>query len=132
MLIDKNLVHEWIKNSSFWRTSVKFEESTIEFPYYVESENVTNIEEFSKLLQFCTFIDIDKIPYSIYIYGYYNKNEVSEYFKKKLSNDHSERFINYLRPFNRDNFEYYSKILDKFKSLKEYPDNVPNQFSHHN
>jgi len=121
MLIEKNLVQNFIKESCFWRTNLEFEESTIEFPYYVESENVTNIEEFAKLLKFCTFIDIDQIPYSIYIYAYYNMREVIKFFENKLSNIHYQNTFQFLHNTPLDN------CLTRLREL-DYPEIIKTKF----
>lgn len=128
MLVNKHLVKNWIKNSELWRTFEQFDEEYLEFTYYVEDENVTNLQEFIDMLQFCTYINIDKIPFSVYIYGYYNRKEVLGWFENKLDNVHSRKFrksgklIKSIKQMDVTLHDLgYSKIIrDKLNIFKEY------------
>src|SRR5258708_10042629 len=92
MEILKEDVPDWMKKGGLYRTMAENDDDHIIFPIYVADDNVENSSKFSTLIEFSKFTLLDEYPLSIYIYGYYNKDEVIKYLEDKLKNEHYDYF----------------------------------------
>lgn len=132
-------VPEWIQKGELYRgMNPESDDDVLTFYQYVESYNVTNIEEFGKLIEFTKYAELDEYPYSIYVYGYYDQETVEEYLfeklrdshydavekeKQKLSGDY-EGFYSFVKSYLTNNYsanlhqKYLDTITEKYEKFK--------------
>lgn len=102
-------VPQWIRKSEWFKNNQDI--NPIIFPMKILSQNIGNIEEWKILVNFCCMIDVE-YPYTVYTYGYYNKEEVIEYLLSELDNEHYRYYIE-----NCKSIKESGKLYDKFVEI---------------
>uniref|UniRef100_A0A6C0AG80 Uncharacterized protein n=1 Tax=viral metagenome TaxID=1070528 RepID=A0A6C0AG80_9ZZZZ len=86
MLIKFKEIPEWLHKSQLYRDFDEDSEEEIEVKYLKDNEEINNFADFKNILKVSSFWALDKIPYTVYVYAYYNKEEVENYLKTKIDN----------------------------------------------
>uniref|UniRef100_A0A6C0AF18 Uncharacterized protein n=1 Tax=viral metagenome TaxID=1070528 RepID=A0A6C0AF18_9ZZZZ len=92
MLVKFKDIPEWLHESQLYRDFDEDSEEEIEVKYLKDSEEINNFTEFKYILKISSFWSLDKIPYTVYVYAYYNKEEVENYLKIKTNNIYIDKY----------------------------------------
>uniref|UniRef100_A0A6C0AF20 Uncharacterized protein n=1 Tax=viral metagenome TaxID=1070528 RepID=A0A6C0AF20_9ZZZZ len=92
MLIKFKDIPEWLHESQLYRDFDEEDEEEIEIKYLKDNEEVNNFTDFKYILKVSSFWALDKIPYTVYVYAYYNKEEVENYLKIKTNNIYIDKY----------------------------------------
>uniref|UniRef100_A0A6C0AFA2 Uncharacterized protein n=1 Tax=viral metagenome TaxID=1070528 RepID=A0A6C0AFA2_9ZZZZ len=103
MLVKFKDIPEWLHKSQLYRDFDEDSEEEIEVKYLKDNEETNNFTEFKKVLKVSSFWALDKIPYTVYVYAYYNKEEVENYLKIKTNNIYIDKYEEIKIDFYRGN-----------------------------
>lgn len=125
--VHNSQIKEWMKKGGLWRGMDDTEEYIL-LPKYVENDDVSNIEEFGNLLEFSRVMILDEYPYSLYIYAYYNLEEVKEYLLTLLDNHHRRYYFKNLGKIE-DPVKFFNKSVG-YMNKSDFPQREKEEYFH--
>lgn len=125
MNVLKSEVKEWIKQGQLWRTIEETDDEYVTLPMFIESDDVKNLEDFKKLLEFSRIMLLDEYPMTLYLYAHFNNKEVQEYLMSLLRNKHYDYITS--EELRRNKWNYPMKTIEYIEN-SDFPENIKKDY----
>lgn len=114
-------IPEWLKNGDLYRSFDPNDEE-VNIDFIRTNEEVNNLDDFKEVLNVSLYWILDKFPYTLFVYAYYNNSEVLNYLETKSENKYLEEAEEILK--NEIPFSIFEKFLKENNFPKKDIDNI--------